>query len=653
VDESTLDIEWASAVARGATIEFVYSDDAFDSATYVVDNVVAPVLSMSYGQCEMYDLVDLPSYRQTAQQANAEGITWLAAAGDQGSTDCDYEVSVSEGGLAVDEPGSIPEVTSMGGTAVSDLPAYWNTANTSTLGSAKAYIPETVWNDSAVAGFNLATGGGASMYFPQPSWQTNGGVPNDGWRHVPDISFNASVYTVPYYIYCSACQDLGGVSAVGGTSAATPTMAGVVAMLNEYLKTSGLGNINPTIYSLFQTAPGAFHNNITGNNIEACAYGSPGCGNGQEGYVAGPGYSSAVGFGSVDVTKLMQSWAAAAPTGPVIVPSLDQNPVYQGAAESCSSNAGTWNFVITVSEEGGFSTTLTGLSINGTDYSSKIASIFGTSAIPGRGNISGCYSLSSISVPANETFTFSGGSGSSAWSTSLTIPFQGTQAQLNVGGASNAASGQQTFAPGMIMSIYGTALGTLSQAATTIPLPDYMAGFEAYICPGNCNTASVSYPVPLYYVGPNQVNLQIPYEVSGAVDLSLGNPYQLIDYFFTVTPAAPGIFTLEDGSGNVNPSQTVSVGGAATVYLTGAGQITPSVEDGLAPTGAQSPRPRQAVTVTVGGVTAPTSYVAIPSWSVGVLQINFTIPPGVPSGRQPVIVTIGTTPSPTAYITIQ
>jgi uncharacterized protein (TIGR03437 family) len=350
------------------------------------------------------------------------------------------------------------------------------------------------------------------------------------------------------------------------------------------------------------------------------------------------------------VNKLMQLWAAAAPTGPVIVPSLDQNPVYQGAAESCSSNAGTWNFAITVSEEVGFPTTLTGLSINGTDYSSQIASIFGgTSAIPGRGSISGCYSLSSVNVPTNETFAFSG----PGWSTSLTIPFQGPQAQLNVGGASNAASGQQTFAPGMIMAVYGTALGTLSQPATTIPLPEYMAGFEAYICPGNCNTAAVEYPVPLYYVGPNQVNLQIPYEVSGAVDLNLGNPYQLTDYFFTVSPAAPGIFTLEDGSGNVNPAQTVSVGGAATVYVTGVGQITPSVQDGLAPTGNQVPKPREAVTVTVGGVTATTSYVAIPTWSVGVLQINFTIPSGVPSGRQPVIVTIGATPSPTAYITIQ
>jgi uncharacterized protein (TIGR03437 family) len=663
VDESALDIEWAGAVARDATIVYVYSYNVWDSATYAVDHVVAPVLSMTYGECEMLDLVDLPGYRQLVQQANAEGITWLAAAGDQGATDCDGGNTVAEGGLAVDAPSSIPEVTSMGGTSLSDAGLYWNTGNTSTDASAKAYVPETAWNDTAAAGQIAATGGGASVYFPQPSWQTSAGVPSDGWRHVPDIALNASVYEVPYYEYCAACTDTqNGVEYVGGTSAATPTMAGVVALLNQYLKTNGLGNINPTIYNLFKTAPGVFHNNITGNNIEPCAYGSPGCNNGQEGFTAsGSGYSSVVGFGSIDVTNFIKQWSSAEPTGPVVVASLDQNPVYQGNAETCG-NANTWNFLLTLSEEAGFATSVTGFSIsdgtNSTDYSSQIASILGTSALGARQSIGyvlasggqfGCMSLASVNAPATETFTFSG----PGWRTALAIPFQGPQTQLSIGGASNAASGQQAYAPGMIMSVYGAALGTLSQAAATIPLPEYMAGFEATICPGNCQTATTGYAVPLYYVGPNQVNIQIPYEVSGAVDLNVGNPYQSTDYFFTVTPTAPGIFTLEDGSGNVNPAQTLSPGQVGTVYVTGVGAVSPAVPDGSAPTPAQVPKPRQAVTVTVGGVTAQTSYDAIPSWSVGVLQINFTIPSNAPTGRQPVVVSVGTVHSPPAYITIQ
>jgi uncharacterized protein (TIGR03437 family) len=660
-DESALDIEWAGAVARNATIEFVYAGSAgsvWDSATYAVDNAVAPVISMSYGNCEMYDLFDLPSYRQTVQQANAEGITWLAAAGDQGATDCDAGNTVASGGLAVDAPGSIPEVTSMGGTSVSGSATYWNTSNTSTFGSAKGYIPEIAWNESAAAGQILGTGGGASMYFPQPSWQTSGGVPNDGWRHVPDIAFNASVYDVPYYVYCSQCSDTqGGVEYVGGTSAATPTMAGVVALLNQYLKTTGLGNINPTIYSLYQTTPSAFHNNITGNNIQACAYGSPGCSNGVEGYTAtGSGYSSVVGFGSVDVTNLIKSWSTAAPAGPVLVTSLDQNPVYQGASESCGSTS-SWNFQITLSEEAGFATSLTGFMVNGADYSSKISSIFSTSQIAARHSISGCMSLSGVNAPTNEVFTFTGGSGPTSWSTTLNVSFQGPQAQLNVGGATNAASYAQSYAPGMVMAVFGTGLGSLSQAASVTPLPEYMAGVEAVMCPVSCATATTYWNVPLYYVGPNQVNLQIPYEASGSVDLSIGNPYANVDYYFTVSATAPGIFTFLDGTQDVNPSRTASAGQTTFLFITGEGKVSPSLSDGTSPAAgtptAKLPKPVQAVTVTVGGINAPTTFVGIPSGLVGVTQINFTVPSTVPKGRQPVIVTVGTTSTPAAYITIQ
>ena len=517
-----------------------------------------------------------------------------------------------------------------------------------------------MWRPGAAAFWG---GGGASTYFPQPSWQT-GIVPNDGWRHVPDLAFNASAYGVSYYIYCSQCSDsYRDVNYVGGTSAATPTMAGVVALLNQYLKTSGLGNINPALYRLSQTAPSAFHDITSGNNDVACAAGSPGCVNGQEGWSAGVGYDSASGLGSVDVTNLVQNWNTQVSTGSLVDPSIDQNPVYQGFSESCSSNTSTWNFQLTLAEEAGIATTLTGFTINGASYSSQIASIFGGSAIAARGSISGCLSLASVSVPVNETFGFSGvDANGTAWSTALTIPFRGPFV-LTVAGASNAASGQQTFAPGMIMSLYGTALGTLSQAAETIPLPQYMAGFEATICPGNCQTASVGYSIYLYYVGPNQVNLQIPYElVPGSYDLNLGNPYANTDYFFTVQSEAPGIFTLGDGTNRVanGVSTTASVGQVTTVYITGDGKTTPTVADGYSPGVAGltvTPKPRGAVSLTVGGIAASTTdpnwFVGIPSWSVGVTQINFKIPAGVPSGQQPVVVTVGGVVTPPAYITIQ
>ena len=129
-EESDLDIEWSSAVARNASILFVYSDDVWKSAMYAVDQNLAPVLSMSYGGCESYDLVDLPTFQAVAQQANAQGITWFAASGDAGATDCeDPNATIAQNGFAVDSPASIPEVTGMGGTEFNEGgSSYWNAA---------------------------------------------------------------------------------------------------------------------------------------------------------------------------------------------------------------------------------------------------------------------------------------------------------------------------------------------------------------------------------------------------------------------------------------------------------------------------------------------------------------------------------------------
>jgi uncharacterized protein (TIGR03437 family) len=111
--------------------------------------------------------------------------------------------------------------------------------------------------------------------------------------------------------------------------------------------------------------------------------------------------------------------------------------------------------------------------------------------------------------------------------------------------------------------------------------------------------------------------------------------------------------------GSVNPSNTASVGQTVPLFITGEGQVTPSLADGTTPSAStplsKLPAPRQAVKVTVAGIPCaqPLPFVGIPSGLVGVTQINFTIPPGVPSGRQPVVVTVGSAASPPAYITIQ
>jgi len=186
--ESDLDVEWAGAIAKNATIVFVTSTNVDTSITYAIDNNVAPVLSISYGLCEAQTgRAESNTEASLYQQANAQGITVLASAGDSGAADCDTS-SPARRGLAVDVPSSLPYVTGIGGTTFNEgSESYWNSTNNGLSGSAISYIPEVVWNDATSAGTLSAGGGGASIYHAKPSWQIGTGMPNDGARDVPDL----------------------------------------------------------------------------------------------------------------------------------------------------------------------------------------------------------------------------------------------------------------------------------------------------------------------------------------------------------------------------------------------------------------------------------------------------------------------------------
>jgi uncharacterized protein (TIGR03437 family) len=123
------------------------------------------------------------------------------------------------------------------------------------------------------------------------------------------VSFTASANHDGYIVVVN-----GQPSIIGGTSAATPVFAGIVALLNQYLVTNGvqakagLGNINPTLYGLARNSNGVFHDVTVGNNIVPCVRGSNNCTNGQFGYAAGSGYDLATGLGSVDVNNMVTQW---------------------------------------------------------------------------------------------------------------------------------------------------------------------------------------------------------------------------------------------------------------------------------------------------------------------------------------------------------
>ncbi len=321
VIEANLDIEWAGAVARGASILYVYASSVTTAAQYAVDQNVAPVITFSYGGCEAYSGV---GFRSVAQQANAQGITWLAASGDWGAATCDLVSSPTpqaSKGPTASFPASIPEITAVGGTEFDDGggSGYWAASNTANGASAVSYVPERAWNTALVRNDLTAGGGGASVVFAKPSWQTGPGVPNDNSRDVPDVSLASSPLHYAYIIYSG-----GMLVHVGGTSAASPSFAGILALLNQYLVSSGLqlqpglGNINPMLYRLAQSASDVFHDITAGDNRVPCAQGSPGCGGSGMGYEAGPGYDLASGLGSVDAYHLVTEWKSGTATTTVL-----------------------------------------------------------------------------------------------------------------------------------------------------------------------------------------------------------------------------------------------------------------------------------------------------------------------------------------------
>ncbi|MFZ3218000.1 MAG: Ig-like domain repeat protein [Candidatus Acidiferrales bacterium] len=390
--ESDLDLQWAGAVAKGASIKFVTSATTNTtlgvdlSAQYAVDNNVAPVLSESYGLCEAaIGTAGNQFYNAVWQQAAAEGITAFVSAGDGGSAGCDSQDNPSpapaEFGLQVSGFASTPYNVAVGGTDFNDLgktTTYFNaTNNPTTQQSAKGYIPEVPWNDSCTSQsleyydyssnaltncnnselrtVNVFTVGGAggksscttgdgqdvtscSGGYAKPSWQTGTGVPSDGKRDIPDVSLFASAgfYTGSFYVICEAditdglyCdQDPENEEflAIGGTSASSPSFAGILAMINQ--KTGARqGNANYILYKLAAQSGAncastgtpasscVFYDMTTGTNAMPCGEGTPNCGTtGAEGfgiltgYNATAGYDLTTGLGSVNAANLVAKW---------------------------------------------------------------------------------------------------------------------------------------------------------------------------------------------------------------------------------------------------------------------------------------------------------------------------------------------------------
>lgn len=221
----------------------------------------------------------------------------------------------------------------------------------------------------------------------------------------------------------------------------------------------------------------------------------------------------------------------------------------------------------------------------------------------------------------------------------------GGSSSISIGGVTNGASFKTTFAPGMLMSVFGTGLAPQAQPAGSVPLPLSMQGVSVTV---NGFTA------PLYYVSPGQLNIQIPYETgAGPAILGVNNNGRVASFPFQVTPSAPGIFM--DGAGNLVPYASGKRSQILLAFITGEGDVHPALITGKAPTTTdvtKLPAPSLSASLTVGGVSAPIAFIGIPDGLVGVSQINFTVPASAPLGPQPVVVTVGGVASAPVTLTV-
>jgi uncharacterized protein (TIGR03437 family) len=224
----------------------------------------------------------------------------------------------------------------------------------------------------------------------------------------------------------------------------------------------------------------------------------------------------------------------------------------------------------------------------------------------------------------------------------------GLSSTTTIGGVAQGASFTQAFAPGMILSVFGTKLSNLATglSAPSVPLPLNLGGVTA-----NINGV----PAPFYYASSGQLNIQLPYETPvGNAMLNVNNNGQAAAYSFYVSDSAPGIFV---GSGNaLVPAASGRRGQTMTLFMTGEGDSYPFLATGASPplswTVDELPSPILPFSMTVGGVAVTPVFVGIPYYLVGVTQVNFTIPQNVALGSQAVVVTVGDNSSVAATLTV-
>jgi subtilase family serine protease len=295
-EETSLDVQWAHAMAPGAKIIVVAavdnSDDAILAAQdFAIDHRLGYIISESFGESELALLQAgkvgkkiLHDNEESYQRAGDKKISVLVSSGDDGSAGTDIDGNFQPFPVA-NYPASSPNVTTVGGTNL-----FFGTATNADPNG--TYQGEVVWNDGYGAG-----GGGISGTFESPDWQDNlvpkSGPKNKRYRGYPDVALNAGVRTgvIVYLGFLEPALGVGanGFYVFGGTSASAPQWAGIVAIANQK-KGRPLGFLNERIYSLGKQGKlrTVMHDITVGDNSIG----------GIPGYSAAKGWDLATGWGT-------------------------------------------------------------------------------------------------------------------------------------------------------------------------------------------------------------------------------------------------------------------------------------------------------------------------------------------------------------------
>jgi len=298
--EVMLDIEVVAGVCPKATIAVYFAEwgetgwiTALDAAMQDQKNNPS-VLTVSWGAPEDTDVWSAQAMEQvneTLQEAGHLGVTVCIAAGDDGSSDAD----LTDGLAHVDFPSCSPYVLSVGGTTI---PAKGSTQPDIGWFEGDGLRPTQAGDPDGGS-----TGGGVSAIFPRPAWQSAITIPsvNPGaivGRVMPDLAANADWIASPYLLVVD-----GKAQGNGGTSAATPLVAALIALINAKLPAGQrAGYLTPLLYQAGAAGKGTLGSTgctdvVSGSNGTAKA----------GGYSAGKGYDAMSGWGTPDGVKLLNA----------------------------------------------------------------------------------------------------------------------------------------------------------------------------------------------------------------------------------------------------------------------------------------------------------------------------------------------------------